>query len=189
MKKLPLIVLDRDGVINVESKAFIKSPEEWIAIPGSLDAIAKLNQRHFQVVVATNQSGVGRGLFNLETLHSIHDKMLQELAAHRAHLAGIYFCPHLPENHCACRKPKPGLLKQIAKDFNIDLKNTIVIGDSWRDIEAGLAVGAQCILVLTGNGNETRKQHSHELNAVVIKQDLTDAINYIINQYSTLSSY
>ncbi len=138
-----LIILDRDGVINFDSPHYIKSPEEWIAIPGSLEAIAKLNQFQHKVVIATNQSGLGRGYYNLETLEKIHQKMQDQLKALGGHLDGIYFCPHLPSDGCDCRKPKPGMLLKIAEDFKWDIKKAIFIGDSERDLEA--AEAAQCM--------------------------------------------
>ena len=148
-------ILDRDGVINVDSDAFIKSPTEWLPIPGSLEAIAKLKQAGHTVIVATNQSGVGRGYYSLDTLNAIHAKMEQMLSEHGAQFDGIYFCPHTPTDECECRKPKPGLLNQIAADFKVDLKDAHVIGDSLRDLQAGLAVGANVILVKTGKGERT----------------------------------
>ena len=153
-----LIVLDRDGVINQETDAFIKSPEEWHPLPGSLKAIAQLNQWGHRVVVATNQSGVGRGLFSLEDLAAIHAKMQVQLQTVGAHLDGIYFCPHHPNHHCRCRKPKPGLLEKIARDFHCEFTKMIVVGDSLRDLQSAQSVGAKPILVLTGRGKTTQKQ-------------------------------
>jgi|SRR3989344_9119677 len=145
-----LIILDRDGVINHDSTDYIKSPKEWMAIPGSLEAIAALNKAGHQVVVATNQSGVGRGYFSLDTLDAIHQKMEKELAAVGGELAGIYSCLHHPDEGCECRKPKPGLLKQIEKDFGVDITQALVVGDSLRDIEAAQAAGCIAVLVETG---------------------------------------
>ncbi|MBS0349853.1 MAG: D-glycero-beta-D-manno-heptose 1,7-bisphosphate 7-phosphatase [Proteobacteria bacterium] len=151
-----LIILDRDGVINQESKNFIKSPEEWIAIPGSLSAIAALNRAGHQVVVASNQSGISRGYFTLATLLTIHQKMQDELAKVGANVQAIYICPHRNEDFCFCRKPNPGMLLQIARDFSVNLsKQSWVIGDSLRDIEAGLKIQAKTVIVKTGNGQKT----------------------------------
>lgn len=152
---MKLIILDRDGVINQDSPDYIKSPEEWIPIPGSLSAIAQLNQLGFTVVVATNQSGVGRGYFSLETLAQIHAKMQQELAKVDGKIDHIYFCPHRPEVNCDCRKPKTGMFKQIARDYQTDLKGVINIGDALRDLQAGTKMGCKNILVLTGKGKQT----------------------------------
>jgi D-glycero-D-manno-heptose 1,7-bisphosphate phosphatase len=153
---MKLVILDRDGVINVDSHDFIKSPEEWRPIPGSLEAIVKLNQAGYQVVLATNQSGVGRGLFEVSTLNAIHDRMHRALAQIGGRIDAIFFCPHAQDANCACRKPKAGLLEEIAHRFNVDLKGVPTIGDSLRDLQAAASVGAEPILVLTGKGEQTR---------------------------------
>lgn len=153
---MKLIILDRDGVINYDSDQFIKSPDEWRAIPGSLEAIARLNQWGWRVVVASNQSGVGRGLFGMDTLNAINDKMVKSLAQVGGRLDAIFFCPHAADSTCACRKPKPGLFVQIAERFNVDLAGVPCVGDSLRDLQAGVAVGCQPYLVLTGKGLKTR---------------------------------
>lgn len=181
MKKI--VILDRDGVVNYESAEFIKSPQEWQALPGSLEAIHLLNQAGFLTFIASNQSGVGRKLFTLETLSHIHEKMNNELKKHHAHIDGIYFCPHLPEHNCSCRKPKPGLLLQIQKDFNINLQEAIVIGDSWRDIQAGLAVQAKTILVLTGNGTKTLTEQQDNLKNTFITENLLSAVKHLLRDH------
>ena len=150
-----LVILDRDGVINADSDAFIKSPGEWHALPGSLEAIRALCEAGFDVVVATNQSGVGRGLFDIETLAAIHRRMRDAVQAAGGRLAGIYFCPHHPDDGCDCRKPRPGLFHQIARDFSRPLDGVAAIGDSARDLQAAEAVGARPILVRTGKGAAT----------------------------------
>lgn len=150
-----LVILDRDGVINADSDAFIKSPREWHALPGSLEAIRDLCNAGFDVVVATNQSGVGRGLFDSETLAAIHRRMRDAVQEKGGRLAGVYFCPHHPNDGCVCRKPAPGLLEQISRDFARSLERIPVIGDSARDLEAARAVGARPILVRTGKGAAT----------------------------------
>ncbi|HEV2111886.1 MAG TPA: D-glycero-beta-D-manno-heptose 1,7-bisphosphate 7-phosphatase [Gammaproteobacteria bacterium] len=149
-----LVILDRDGVINKESDAFIKTPEEWIPIPGSLDAIARLGKAGYTVVVASNQSGLGRGLFDLKTLDAIHARMQAEIAKTGGRLDGIFYCPHKPEDGCDCRKPKAGLFKQIAERYRTDLKDVPAIGDAARDVTAARTAGARPILVLTGRGRE-----------------------------------
>lgn len=153
-----LVVLDRDGVINRESTDFIRRPEEWIPLPGSIEAIADLTRAGFTVVVASNQSGVGRGLFSAATLAAIHDRMNRTIEAAGGRLDGIYFCPHRPEDACECRKPLPGLLRQIESRYGITLRGTPAIGDSHRDLEAAWRVGARAILVRTGNGQETERR-------------------------------
>jgi len=153
---LKLVILDRDGTINHDSDQHIKSPAEWLPIKGSVEAIARLTQNGWRVVVATNQSGIGRGLFDMATLNAIHDTM------HRAvHLAGgridaIFFCPHAGDSNCECRKPKPGMLLEIAKRMNVELEGVPMVGDSLRDLQAAVAAGARPVLVLTGKGTKTR---------------------------------
>jgi D-glycero-D-manno-heptose 1,7-bisphosphate phosphatase len=150
-----LVVLDRDGVINRESPAFIRSPAEWLPLPGSLAAIAALTRGGFVVVVASNQSGVGRGLFTAATLDAIHERMRRQIEAAGGRLDGIFVCPHHPDDGCDCRKPRPGLLRQIEQHFGCSLAGRPVIGDSERDVRAAQAVGARSILVRTGNGRKT----------------------------------
>ena len=153
---MKLVILDRDGVINHDSDSYIKSPDEWRPIPGSLEAIARLNHAGYMVILATNQSGVGRGLFEVSTLNAIHDRMHRALAQIGGRIDAIFFCPHAQDANCACRKPKAGLLEEIARRFSIDLKGVPVIGDALRDLQAAAAVGAAPILVLTGKGEKTR---------------------------------
>jgi D-glycero-D-manno-heptose 1,7-bisphosphate phosphatase len=150
-----LVVLDRDGVINVDSEAFIKSPDEWVALPGSLDAIARLNQAGYRIAIATNQSGIGRGLFDMAALNAMHEKMHRMAATVGARIDTIFFCPHTAEDQCECRKPKPGMLKMIAERYDIDPKGTPAVGDSLRDLQAGAALGFTPHLVLTGKGQKT----------------------------------
>jgi D-glycero-D-manno-heptose 1,7-bisphosphate phosphatase len=152
-----LIILDRDGVINQDSDAYIKNPEEWLPIPGSAAAIARLNQAGYQVVVATNQSGLARGYFDLAALEAIHHKMRAHLATAGARLDGIYFCPHGPDDHCDCRKPKAGLVDQIVADYG-EVTRAPMVGDSLRDLQAGVLRGCRPVLVLTGKGRDTLKQ-------------------------------
>jgi len=153
-----LVVLDRDGVINRESPDFIRTPDEWVPLPGSIQALVDLTRAGFAVVVATNQSGVGRGLFTTDTLTAIHARMTQTLEAAGGRLAGIFVCPHRPEDACECRKPRPGLLQQIEGHFGATLRGRPVIGDSYRDLEAAWRVGARAMLVRTGNGKEAERR-------------------------------
>lgn len=153
-----LVVLDRDGVINRESTEFIRTPEEWHPLPGSLAAIADLTAAGFSVVVASNQSGVGRGLFTADTLAAIHTRMTLAVESAGGRLAGIFVCPHRPEDSCECRKPLPGLLRQIEATFGVALRSQPAIGDSYRDLEAAWQVGARAMLVRTGNGLETEQR-------------------------------
>jgi D-glycero-D-manno-heptose 1,7-bisphosphate phosphatase len=149
------IILDRDGVINFDSDQFIKNPEEWLPIPGSLEAIARLNQAGFRVVVASNQSGVGRGLFDMATLNAIHSKMHKLAYQAGGRIDAVFFCPHAADSKCACRKPKPGMLQDIGTRLHMDLKSVFAVGDSLRDIQAAQAVGAKPVLVRTGKGTKT----------------------------------
>lgn len=153
---MKLIILDRDGVINFDSDQFIKCPDEWKPIPGSLDAIARLTQLGYHIVVATNQSGVGRGLFDMDTLNAIHDKMIKSVAHAGGRIEAVFFCPHTNVDKCECRKPKPGMYVDIAARFNTALDGVVVVGDSTRDLVAAATVGAQPILVLTGKGKKTQ---------------------------------
>jgi D-glycero-D-manno-heptose 1,7-bisphosphate phosphatase len=155
---MKLIVLDRDGVINHDSDEFIKSPDEWKPIAGSLEAIARFTQLGYHVVVATNQSGVGRGLFDMDTLNAIHEKMVKSVAQAGGRIDAVFFCPHTNAEHCECRKPKPGMLVDIASRFNTDASEMPVVGDALRDLQAAAAVGAQPILVLTGKGEKTKNE-------------------------------
>jgi len=152
---MKIIVLDRDGVINLDSEQFIKKPEEWKPIPGSLEAIARLNESGWRVVIASNQSGLGRGLFDMDTLNAINEKMTKALGQVGGRIDAIFFCPHTADSTCDCRKPKPGMFLQIAERFNVDLDGMLVVGDSLRDLQAGVAVGCKPYLVLTGKGKKT----------------------------------
>jgi len=153
--KTGLVIVDRDGVINFDSDAYIKSVSEWVAIPGSLEAIARLSRADYRVVVATNQSGIARGLYDMETLNRIHQKMTKALGEHGGRIDAIFFCPHGPDDNCHCRKPKPGLLYEIKERLKVDLAGVPVVGDSLRDLECADSVGAQPVLVRTGKGPRT----------------------------------
>jgi len=152
---MKLVVLDRDGTINHDSDEYIKSPSEWKPIKGSLEAIARLSQAGWRVVVATNQSGMARGLFDVAALNAIHDAMHRAAVQAGGRIDAIFFCPHAPDAGCECRKPKPGMLREIAERMNVDLAEVPVIGDSQRDLQAAAAAGARPFLVLTGKGRRT----------------------------------
>lgn len=152
---MKLAILDRDGVINHDSDAYIKSPEEWIPIPGSLEAIARLSRAGWKVVVASNQSGLARGLFTIETLNAIHAKLRHELAQAGGAIDAIFICPHGPDEGCECRKPKPGMFLDIARRYDISLQNVPAVGDSGRDLQAASEAGCSPWLVMTGNGQKT----------------------------------
>jgi D-glycero-D-manno-heptose 1,7-bisphosphate phosphatase len=172
---MKLVILDRDGVINRDSDQFIKSPDEWIPIEGSLHAIARLYQWGYRVVVATNQSGVGRGLFDMDTLNAIHDKMHRAIAQAGGRIDAVFFCPHTAEDKCNCRKPKTGMLDEIAARFRCDLGGVPTVGDSLRDLQAAASAGAEPILVLTGKGSKT--QHDPKLpSGTLVFPDLATAV-------------
>lgn len=174
------VLLDRDGVINVDSDEFIKSPQEWQPIPGSLEAISLLNNNGFKVVVISNQSGVARGLFDLATLEKIHSKMRQLASDNGTGIEAIYFCPHGPNDDCPCRKPKSGLFKQFAQEYDIELDNIPYIGDSLKDVQAAQAVAARPMLVKTGKGIKTIADNP-ELNIPVF-ENLYDAAKFIVSE-------
>jgi len=175
---MKLIILDRDGVINYDSVEYIKKPQEWKPIPGSLEAIARLNQAGYRVVVATNQSGVGRGLMDMVTLSAIHDKMHKALAQFGGRIDAVFYCPHAQDANCSCRKPKPGLLEDIARRFNVSLVDVPCIGDSLRDLQAAAQVGALPILVLTGKGRQTAATDGLPANTRIYA-DLSEAVKSI----------
>ena len=153
---MKLIILDRDGVINYDSDAFIKTPDEWKPIPGSLDAIAHLTQAGYRVVIATNQSGISRGLLDMVTLNAINDKMCKAVNQVGGRIDAMFFCPHSNTDKCNCRKPATGMFKEISDRFGLELNGVPAIGDSLRDLQAAAEVGAIPILVLSGKGKKTR---------------------------------
>ncbi len=177
---MKLIILDRDGVINQDSDDYIKSLEEWVPIPGSLDAMARLYHGGYRIAIASNQSGLGRGLFSIDDLNAIHRKLARELGSQGAQVEAIFFCPHAPDAKCACRKPLPGLLHEIASRLQIDLAGVPCIGDSWRDLESAQAAGASPILVRTGNGQNTCVNHAGELDNIPIFADLSAAADFLL---------
>ena len=154
---MKLVILDRDGTINQDSDQYIKSPAEWKPIPGSLEAIARLTQGGWRIVVATNQSGLSRGLFDMSTLNAIHAEMHRAVALAGGRIDAVFFCPHAADSNCECRKPKPGLLREIGERLDVNLAGVPLAGDSLRDMEAAAAVGARPMLVLTGKGKKTRE--------------------------------
>jgi D-glycero-D-manno-heptose 1,7-bisphosphate phosphatase len=174
-----LVILDRDGVINVDSDAFIKSPDEWVAIPGSLEAIARLNQAGYRVAIASNQSGIGRGLFDMAALNAMHEKMNRTAAAVGGRIDAVFFCPHTQEDECECRKPKPGMLQQIVERFEIDPADTPMVGDSLRDLQAGAALGFALHLVLTGKGRKTLAEGNLPPNTKVHDDLRTFALDFL----------
>ena len=176
---MKLVILDRDGVINVYSPQFIKKPAEWKPIPGSLDAIARLSQSGYKVVVATNQSGVGRGLFDMEMLNQIHSRMHREVVAAGGRIDAIFYCPHAADMQCECRKPKPGMLRRISETFNIDLRGVPLVGDALRDMQAASSVGCQPMLVRTGKGEKSIAEGGLPEGTLIVA-DLAAAVDHIL---------
>ncbi len=177
---MKLVILDRDGVINYDSEQFIKSPMEWKPIPGSLEAIARLTQSGYKVVVATNQSGIGRGLFDMDTLNAIHDKMHRAVQAAGGRIDAIFYCPHANDDGCKCRKPNPGMFERIRDCFNVDLNGIPAVGDSLRDLVAGANLGTQPILVLTGKGQKTLADGNLP-EGTLIFDDLSAVVYHLLN--------
>ncbi len=175
---MKLVILDRDGVVNYDSDEYIKSPDEWIPIEGSLRAIVRLNREGYRVVIVTNQSGVARGLFSREMLGRIHTKMLDAIRSKGGDIDAIFICPHGPGEGCRCRKPLPGLFEEIADRLKVNLSGVYAVGDSERDVMAARAVMAQPVLVRTGKGERALKKSKH-LADVPVFDDLaafTDAL-------------
>lgn len=177
---MKLVILDRDGVINHDSATFIKNPNEWVPIPGSLEAIARLNQHGYRVAVATNQSGIARGYFDMATLNAIHDKMHKALAQVGGRIDAVFYCPHSADMHCECRKPNTGMLEEISQRFNVSLSKVPGVGDALRDLQAFARAGCQPYLVRTGKGEETT--HAAELPAqTLVVADLVQAVQHILS--------
>ena len=176
---MKLVILDRDGVINYDSEHYIKSPAEWKALPGSLEAIAKLTQAGYRVVVATNQSGIGRGLFDMDTLNAIHNKMHRAAQNLGGRIDAVFYCPHPADSSCNCRKPRPGMLERVGGCFNVDLAGIPSVGDSLCDLEAAAAVGAQPMLVLTGKGEKTKADNKLPAGTLTFN-DLAAAVEFIL---------
>lgn len=176
---MKLIILDRDGVINVYSDQFIKSPDEWKPIPGSLEAIARLTREGWRVVVATNQSGLARGLFEMATLNAIHAKMHKAVMQAGGRIEAVFFCPHSADMECDCRKPKTGLFVEIAVRYGKDLRGVPVVGDSLRDLQVADSVDAWPLLVKTGKGKKTLAAGGLPKNTTVFT-DLTEAVDQLL---------
>ena len=176
---MKLVILDRDGVINQDSANFIKNPNEWIALTGSLEAIALLNQSGFRVVVATNQSGIARGLFDMATLNAIHDKMHRALAQVGGRIDAMFYCPHAADDNCDCRKPKTGMIEDIARRFSVNLREVFAVGDSLRDLQAFHDAGCKPILVQSGKGEETLTAGNLPKGTLIFA-DLAEAAQHII---------
>ncbi len=178
---MKLIILDRDGVINQDSDEYIKSVDEWIPVPGSLQAMGRLYQAGYTLVVVTNQSGIARGYYDIEALHAMHSKMGRMLEQYGGHVDAVFFCPHSPKDNCDCRKPKDGMFQEIIKRYQCDLKNVPAIGDSLRDLQAAKSAGAEPILVKTGKGERTiASTDASELEGIAIYKNLAEVADAIL---------
>jgi D-glycero-D-manno-heptose 1,7-bisphosphate phosphatase len=177
---MKLVILDRDGTINEDSPDFIKSVAEWKPIPGSIEAIARLSHAGFRVFIASNQSGIGRGLLDFDALFAIHDRLQRAVSEIGGHVDAIAFAPDHPDNATDLRKPSPGMLKDLAKRLQVDLNKVPLIGDSLADIHAARAAGCQPILVRSGNGRATEKAHLPDLAGVAVYDDLAAAATALI---------
>jgi D-glycero-D-manno-heptose 1,7-bisphosphate phosphatase len=184
--QIKLVILDRDGTINQDRDDYVKSPDEWVPLPGSLEAIARLNHAGWRVVVASNQSGLGRGLFDVATLNAMHAKFYKLLAAAGGRVDAVFYCPHGPEEACQCRKPQPGLFEQIRDRYGLDLKGVPAVGDSLRDLQAGAAAGCTPHLVLTGKGEALRDQPlpAHFPEGTHVHADLGAFADWLLGTHS-----
>lgn len=183
---MKLIIYDRDGTLNEDRDDYVTSAEEWQPIPGALEAVARLTQAGWHAVVATNQSGLGRGLFDMAALNAMHLKLNQQLALAGGRLDAIFFCPHVPSDECDCRKPLPGLMQQIGERYAIDLKNVPAVGDSLRDMQAAQAAGCEAHLVLTGKAGAMDEAERAALLAqvpgTVVHKDLSAFADAILRK-------
>lgn len=186
---MKLVILDRDGTINEDSAEYVKSPSEWQPLPGALEAIARLNHAGWHVVVASNQSGLGRGLFDVASLNAMHAKMHTMLAAVGGRIDAIFYCPHAPDDHCHCRKPEPGLFEQIGERYGIDLQDVPAVGDTPRDLVAAVTAGCEPHLVLTGKALAYRGRElpSGYPQGIVVHQDLAAFAEYLVSRDVTPS--
>ena len=177
--KIDTVILDRDGVINKETGNFVKKPDEWQLVDGSLNAIARLSQNGYPVYVATNQSGIARALYTENTLHQIHQLMLDQVNNAGGEISGVFYCPHVDDDGCDCRKPKSGLLKQISEKHNVDLSKSIMVGDSIRDLQAGLGAGA-CVALVSKNKKlirQLKNDFDAPLKNAPVYADLAEFVN------------
>jgi len=176
-----LIILDRDGVINKDSADYIRSPKEWHAITGSLEAITKLNKTGYKVVIISNQSGIARGYFTEKTLKLMHDKMIHKLTKLGGSIDHIYYCPHHPNENCECRKPKPKMLFEALHKFHVEPKNALMIGDSWTDAQLAKNAGCDFVLVKTGKGEKTYTEHQKDLIHTPVFDDLATLVDKMLS--------
>jgi D-glycero-D-manno-heptose 1,7-bisphosphate phosphatase len=183
---MKLVILDRDGTINEDRDDYVKSPEEWVPLPGALEAIARLNHAGFHVVVASNQSGLGRGLFDMASLNAMHAKLAQQLAKHGGRVDAVFFCPHAPDEQCECRKPSPGLMLQIGERYAVDLNDVPVAGDSLRDLQAAAAAGCEPHLLRSGKcaalSDAEIEQVAAQVEGTMVHADLASFAEFILQR-------
>jgi D-glycero-D-manno-heptose 1,7-bisphosphate phosphatase len=177
---MAFIILDRDGVINFDSDFYIKSPDEWLPIPGSLEAIATLTRLGYRVIIATNQSGIARKLYDFEMLEKIHEKLLREVKNAGGEIEEIFFCPHHPDEKCGCRKPEPGMFNEIQKKYGMRLEDTYFVGDSLTDMQAAINAGCKPLLVMTGNGKKTLEKYS-DIHNIRHFEDLAELVDKVFS--------
>ncbi|MEW6706025.1 MAG: D-glycero-beta-D-manno-heptose 1,7-bisphosphate 7-phosphatase [Pseudomonadota bacterium] len=181
-----LVILDRDGTINEDRDDYVKSADEWVPLPGALEAIARLNHAGWHVVIASNQSGLGRGLFDMAALNAMHAKLNQLLARQGGRIDAVFFCPHTPDDQCSCRKPLPGLVVQIGERYGVNLRDVPVVGDSLRDVQAGIAAGCEGHLVRTGKlreaGDEDLRRQLAHLPGVTVHADLNAFVDHLLQR-------
>ncbi|MEN9391522.1 MAG: hypothetical protein RL017_820 [Pseudomonadota bacterium] len=179
---MKILILDRDGVINYDSDDFIKNPDEWEPLPGSIEAISSLTKANYKIIICTNQSGIGRKLFTMETLNDIHHKMQRMIEQQGGKIAAIFICPHTPEDNCTCRKPKSQMVLNICDRFNVeDISNVMLVGDSLRDLVAIANVGGVPVLVKTGKGKETLRGNDLPANTLVFN-NLLEVSDYLLEK-------
>jgi D-glycero-D-manno-heptose 1,7-bisphosphate phosphatase len=176
-----LVILGRDGILNVYREDHVKSPDEWEPIPGALEAVARLNHAGWHTVIATNQSGIGRGMIDMASINAVHQRMMQCLAEVGGRLDAVFFCPHTPEDNCECRKPKPGLMKQIAQRYGIEPRTVPMVADTLRDLHAARAAGCEPHLVRTGRAAGLSDAQVVEMVQQVPATEVHDSLNDFVD--------
>ncbi len=192
MHTVPLVILGRDGILNEFREGHVTAPEEWVPVPGALEAVARLNHAGWHAVVATNQSGIGRGMIDMSAVNAVHARMHQKLQIQGGRIDAVFFCPHTPEDHCDCRKPKPGLLQDIGRRYGIALQNVPVVGDTLRDLQAAIAAGCEPHLVLSGRasglGGEALQQLLDQAPGAQVHANLGAFVDFLLARSETADS-
>lgn len=186
MHTTKLVILGRDGILNEYREAHVTAPEEWVPVPGALEAVARLNHAGWHVVVATNQAGIGRGMIDMAAINAVHMHMNQQLMAQGARIDAVFFCPHTPEEGCDCRKPRPGMMRDIARRYGVDLRGVPLVGDTLRDLQAAAAAGCEPHLVLTGRaaglGDEQLRQTMAQAPGTQVHADLSAFADFLMQR-------